>query len=76
MHSVVEGGANLYDGNPAAGSPRGSQRVEMETFVYLRDNNLITRVDQPDQLRGPGQRQYRINEAGKAALSAARNCSR
>lgn len=57
---------NLYDGDAAV---RGfGQPVQMETFVYLRDNKLITRVDGPDQLRGPGQKQYKINEDGRAAL--------
>jgi hypothetical protein len=57
---------NLYDGDAAV---RGLGRpVPMETLVYLRDRRLITRVDGPDQLRGPGQRRYKISEDGRAAL--------
>ncbi len=57
---------NLYDGDPAV---RGfGQPVQMETFIYLRDNKLIMGMEGPDQSRGPGQKRYKINEAGRAAL--------
>jgi hypothetical protein len=66
MHDVVGEQVDLYDGDPAAGSPRGSQRVEMKTFVELRDNKLIRKTG------GREVRQYKISEAGRAALSAAK----
>jgi hypothetical protein len=65
MYDVVDRRANQYDGNPAAGSPRGSQPVEMEVFEYLRSNELIEKTGGRETLR------YRISKAGKASLSAA-----
>lgn len=65
MFDVLAERANLYDGDPAAGSPCGSQRVGTEAFVYLRDNRLITKT------AGREVQRYEINEAGRAALSAA-----
>jgi hypothetical protein len=57
---------NLYDGDAAV---RGfGQPVQMGTLIYLRDRKLITRVDRPDELRGPGQKRYKINGDGRAAL--------
>jgi hypothetical protein len=64
MYDVLAERANLYDGDPAAGSPRGSERVETETFAHLRDNALITKT------AGREVQRYEINEAGRAALSA------
>ena len=65
MHDVVGVEVRLYDGDPAAGSPRASQRVEKATFDYLLRSGLITKVD------GREVRQYKINDGGRAALRAA-----
>jgi len=51
---------------PLQGSPRGSQRVEMKAFVELRDSKLIRKTG------GRELRQHKISEAGRAALSAAK----
>jgi hypothetical protein len=66
MHNEAAQTVNLYDGDAAV---RGfGKRVEVEIFVYLRDNKLIARTEAPDPQRGPGLKQYKINEAGRAAL--------
>jgi hypothetical protein len=66
MHDVVSAEVNLYDGNPVAGSPRGSQqRVPFESFANLRDNGWITKAGGREVCR------YKINEAGRAALISA-----
>jgi len=65
-HNQALPAANLYDGNPEV---RGlCQRVDMDIFLYLRDNKLIERIDPPSQTRGPGLTQYRITDAGRALL--------
>jgi hypothetical protein len=69
MHDGFVGTVNLYDGDPAV---RGfGQLVEMEIFAYLRENRLVAPTAGPDPLRGPGQKQYKITEAGRSALRTA-----
>jgi hypothetical protein len=64
-HAEVLVTVNFYD--PAI---QGfGERVEMEAFVYLRDNRLITKMGRPDV--GPGEQRYKINEAGRVAISTA-----
>ena len=67
MHAIVERTVNLYDGDPVAGSPRGSQRVGIETFVCFRDNKSITK-----RRGGREVQQYRNNEAGRTVLQGFR----
>jgi hypothetical protein len=57
---------NRYDGNPAV---RGiGQPVDMDTFIYLRDNKLVERTEPPSQTRAPGPTRYKITDAGRAVL--------
>lgn len=57
---------NLYDGNPAV---RGlGQPVDLDIFIYLRDDKLVERTETPSQTRGPGVTRYMITDAGRAVL--------
>ncbi len=63
-HHVVRGTVSLYDP-----SVQGlGERVEVATLAYILDNGLLTRIGGPDALQGPGERRYKINEAGRAAI--------
>jgi hypothetical protein len=62
VEDVVRAEYHLYDGNPAAGSPRGSQRVNRETFRMMLDNTWIATTDTREQ------RRYEITAAGSALV--------
>lgn len=56
----------FYDGDTGGGF--GGEPEDMEVFTYLRDHKLIERTGPPSHTRGPGQKRYKITEAGRATL--------
>jgi hypothetical protein len=63
MHDRFERTVTLYDGNPAAGSPRGSLRVDLAVFVELIESKRICRSQTGIQER------YELCGVGKVALT-------
>ena len=57
---------SLYDGDPAAGTPRGSLHAPMQDFLKLRASRWITEYESLD-----GERRFKITEGGVIAARGA-----